>query len=179
MKSNPTGGIEALEATLFTPGGSHSFLYTPSQRDYENMGIALDQASQAFTAGDSPIGAVLVHTNGDAFPAQTTEFRENKLLGHAEMNAIECARMKYGRNLGHFTLYTTAEPCISCSYLLDKGSVGMVIAAATRDDAPDFFRGRDVTLRRIWSESRRPLTYVRGLRRTEAAALLTADAKRH
>lgn len=168
-----------LPATLFTPHGVQSFEYQPTKQDFNYMGIALLEAKVALENGDSPIGAVLVHPDGEVFSAQTTEFRENKLMAHAEMNVIEKAREKVGRKLGEMMLYTTAEPCPACSYLLDKGQIGMVIAAATRDDAPEFFRRRDVTIHRVWRDSRRPLTYVRGLRKEESAMLLNAENKKH
>ena len=168
-----------LPATIFMPGGrTQEFAYRPSPADFEAMDRALYEAQLALAGGDSPIGSVLI-TPGGWYPAQTTEFREGKLLGHAEMNAIEQAQPEVGRDLSACTLVTTAEPCVGCSYILDKGHLGMLIIAATRDDAPEFFRQRSVTLERIWGESNRTLTVVRGLRRLESARLLTASTKRH
>jgi tRNA(Arg) A34 adenosine deaminase TadA len=96
------------------------------------------------------------------------------------MNGLDAVERKYGSGImRHCMLLTTAEPCVGCSYYLDKANVGMVIVAASREDAPDFFRKRDITIDNIWGESRRKLTLVRGLRKVEAAELLTADTKRH
>lgn len=167
-----------LPATIYTPQGTQSYDYVPTDDDCRYMDMALEQAGEAMRGGDSPIGATLV-TPAGVYVAQTTEFREGNLLGHAELNAIKQAQEERGRFLGQCVLYTTAEPCVMCSYALDKGQLGMLVVAATREDAPDFFRKRSTTLHDIWGESRRTLTVVRGLRRVEAARLLTANAKRH
>ncbi len=179
MRPSRSVALAELPAVVYMPnGGSHDFSFTPSMDDYDNMGIALEEAKKAKEKGDSPIGAVLITPDGEKFPAHTTEFQDDDLIGHAEMHCVENARNKIGRNLGACMLLTTAEPCLGCAYFLDKGSLGMLIVGATREDAPEFFRRRD-TLHTVWKDSRRNLTVVKGLRKIEAAELLTAQSKRH
>lgn len=169
---------DTLPATIYTPNGVQHYDYIVSPADYDRMDQALEEAQRALDAGDSPIGSMLVTPN-NVYPTRTTEFSDNDLFGHAEMNGVKAARTEVGRDLSKCILYTTAEPCVGCSYILDKGQLGMLVIAASRDDAPEFFRKRDITLDTIWSKSRRTLTVVKGLRVVEAASLLTASTKRH
>lgn len=179
MRPSRSVALAQLPATVYLPnGGRHEWQYSPTRQDYDNMGLALKEARQAYENGDSPIGAVLVTPQGDKLTARTTEFENDDLIGHAEISCIKLAQEKVGRDLGKCMLYTTAEPCIGCAYFLDKGSIGMLLVAASREDAPEFFRRRD-TVHTVWKESRRNLTIVRGLRKIEAAELLTTDTKRH
>jgi tRNA(adenine34) deaminase len=169
-----------LPATSYAPGGrTYEFEFKPTADDYTKMGMALDQAIAAGEAGDSPIGSVLVLPDGTPIPTRTTEFSQHDVLGHAEIKGLMIARETVGRYMGGCALLTTAEPCPGCAYFLNKAQVGLIIIGATRDDAAEFFRKRSTTSRHVWADSRRPLVVVEGLRRIEAAALLTADAKKH
>lgn len=169
---------EHVEARLFMPSGIYPIDYVASQKDCEMMDLALEEAQKAADVGDSPIGSVLVHPYHGIFPAHTTEFVDKDLLGHAEQNSYKAAREKVGRDLGECILYTTAEPCFQCAYMLDKGGLGALHVAAMRTDAPDFFRRRGV-IEAVWSNSRRNLTVISGLRKAKAVELLTADNKKH
>lgn len=169
---------ERVEARVFMPSGVYPIDYVASQRDCEMMDLALAEAEKAAAAGDSPIGAVLVHPYHGVFPAHTTEFEDKDLLGHAEQNAYKAAQANVGRDLGECVLYTTAEPCFQCAYMLDKGGLGALHVAAMRNDAPGFFRRKDV-VESVWGGSRRNLTVISGLRKARAVALLTEDNKKH
>lgn len=167
-----------LPAVVYHPNGTRTNIkYAPTFQDNEMMGIAIDQAREAFEAGDNPIGCVYVTPEGK-YPAQTREFRDNNLEAHAEKLGYSMIQGAVGRDLSGSILYTTAEPCYGCAYMLDKGNIGMLFIAADKKDAPGFFRNPD-TLDKIWSGSRRQLTVVRGLRKVEAIELLTAESKRH
>ena len=85
------------------------------ESDHYFMGLALDEASQAFLKGEVPVGAVLVRddevigrgfngTEGDKDPT-----------AHAEIVAIRAASSAIDSwRLTGSTLYVTLEPCTMC-----------------------------------------------------------------
>ena len=85
------------------------------ESDHYFMGLALDEASQAFFKGEVPVGAVLVRddevigrgfngTEGDKDPT-----------AHAEIVAIRAASSAIDSwRLPGSTLYVTLEPCTMC-----------------------------------------------------------------
>ena len=85
------------------------------ESDHYFMGLALDEAGQAFLKGEVPVGAVLVRdgkvlgrgfngTEGDRDPT-----------AHAEIVAIRAASSATGSwRLLDSTLYVTLEPCTMC-----------------------------------------------------------------
>jgi tRNA(Arg) A34 adenosine deaminase TadA len=80
------------------------------------MRRALDLASEAASAGEVPVGAVV--TLGDAIVAETrNEMREaSDPTAHAEMEAIRAAAARLGTSrLDECTLWVTLEPCAMCA----------------------------------------------------------------
>jgi len=81
------------------------------------MGLALDQARQALSTADVPIGAVVVGPGGNIIGAGHNE-REatGDPTGHAEMVAIRAAARALGSwRLEDCTLVVTLEPCTMCA----------------------------------------------------------------
>ena len=81
------------------------------------MGLALDQARQALSTADVPIGAVVVGANGNIIGTGRNE-REatGDPTGHAEMVAIRAAARALGSwRLEDCTLVVTLEPCTMCA----------------------------------------------------------------
>ena len=80
------------------------------------MHRALDQAHLAFTAGEVPVGAVVVGAAGEVIAAaHNAPVAEHDPCAHAEVQALRAA----GRALGNYrldgcTLYVTLEPCMMC-----------------------------------------------------------------
>jgi tRNA(adenine34) deaminase len=100
--------------------------------DDDAMRLALDQAAQAASHGDVPIGAVVVR-NDEVIAAR---HNERELTGdptaHAEILAIRDA----ARVVGHWrlldcTLYVTLEPCVMCAGALVNARIGRVVFAAS------------------------------------------------
>ncbi|ASP40891.1 tRNA adenosine(34) deaminase TadA [Bacterioplanes sanyensis] len=87
--------------------------------DERFMRAALQQARQAFDAGEVPVGAVVVQNDviiGRGFNQPITTMDPS---AHAEMQALRDA----ARNIGNYrlrgaTLYVTVEPCTMCTGLL-------------------------------------------------------------
>lgn len=89
---------------------------TGSERDKHYMFLAVEQAKKAETAGEVPIGAVIVR--GDEVIASAHNLCETTgdPTAHAEILAIQAAARKIGRNaLNDCELYVTVEPCAMCA----------------------------------------------------------------
>lgn len=80
------------------------------------MGLALEEARQAESHGDVPIGAVIV-IEGEVVASRHNERQlRNDPTAHAEMLALRDASERLGTShLVGATLYTTLEPCPMCA----------------------------------------------------------------
>lgn len=83
------------------------------------MAIAIDQAKKAFKAGETPVGAVIVHDGKIISKAHNRKEKSNNPMGHAEILAINkaCRNMKDWR-LNDCLLFVNLEPCIMCMGLI-------------------------------------------------------------
>ena len=89
------------------------------------MGAALDEARQAFAAGEFPVGCVLVAEGriiANGRRANSIEQNRNE-IDHAEMLTLRRLLAEQPRlDLSEVTVYTTLEPCLMCySTLLLSG----------------------------------------------------------
>ncbi|MCS4486573.1 tRNA adenosine(34) deaminase TadA [Staphylococcus americanisciuri] len=95
------------------------------------MSLALEEAYQAATKGEVPIGAVIV--KDDQVIARAHNLRETLQLptAHAEHLAIEQAAqaLKTWRLEG-CTLYVTLEPCVMCAGTIVMSRVEQVVYGA-------------------------------------------------
>lgn len=84
--------------------------------DKEFMEIALKQAKIAFTRGEVPVGAIIVHEGKVISRAHNSIEEHADATLHAELLAIRraSAHLKRWRLTG-CTLYTTLEPCVMCA----------------------------------------------------------------
>jgi tRNA(adenine34) deaminase len=95
------------------------------------MRQALALAEQAQTAGEVPVGAVIV-LNGEVIGCgRNSPITANDPTAHAEMLAIReaCAHICNYRLEGA-TLYSTLEPCVMCAGALVSARVGTLVFAA-------------------------------------------------
>jgi tRNA(adenine34) deaminase len=138
--------------------------------DDDAMRLALDQAVEAATHDDVPIGAVVVR-DGEVIAAR---HNERELTGdptaHAEVLAIRDAAAVVGHwRLLDCTLYVTLEPCVMCAGALVNARIGRLVFAATDPKA-----GAVTSLYEVCSDPRlnhRP-PVTSGVRADEAGALL-------
>ena len=83
---------------------------------YKFMFAALQEAENAFEAGEVPVGAIVVHQNkiiGRGY--NQTELLKDS-TAHAEMLAITAASNHLqNKFLEECDLYVTVEPCVMCS----------------------------------------------------------------
>ncbi len=86
-----------------------------SVNDEYYLKAALELAKKAQSAGEVPIGAVLVSKNEIVGQGWNTPISKNDPTAHAEINAIRDAAMKIENyRLVNTTLYVSLEPCSMC-----------------------------------------------------------------
>ena len=83
----------------------------------EAMGEALAQARMARSAGDVPVGAVVLDAHGEVIGrGRNLRERDADPLAHAEIVAMrEAAAVRGNWNLADCTLVVTLEPCPMCT----------------------------------------------------------------
>ncbi len=83
----------------------------------EGMQLALAEARAAGAAGDVPVGAVVVSSDGEILATgQNRVERDGDPTAHAEMLAIRAAAKASGaKRLTDAVLYVTLEPCAMCA----------------------------------------------------------------
>jgi len=96
--------------------------------DHEMMALALDQAREASTHGDVPIGAVVVHDGTVIARAHNRRECDRDPTAHAELIALQRAAAGLGRwRLTGCTLYVTLEPCAMCAGALVLARVDRLV----------------------------------------------------
>lgn len=139
------------------------------QSDY--MQMALAEAQAAASAGEVPVGAVLVGPDGTVLArARNAMRRDNDPTAHAEIAAIRAACAALGNErLSDCDLYVTLEPCPMCAGAIAEARIRRLYygAADIKGGAVD----NGVALFDQKSCHHRP-EVIGGLRESECAALL-------
>ena len=80
------------------------------------MDLALEQAEAAGSAGEVPVGCVIVRDNAVIARAGNRTLTDRDPTAHAEMVALrEAARASGTERLTDCDLYVTLEPCTMCA----------------------------------------------------------------
>ncbi|HXQ12528.1 MAG TPA: nucleoside deaminase [Caulobacteraceae bacterium] len=97
------------------------------------MRIALDEAQAAATAGEAPVGAVLV----DPATGTVVARAHNRPIGladptaHAEILALRAGAQALGNyRLTGLELFVTLEPCAMCAGAISHARIGRLVYAA-------------------------------------------------
>jgi len=90
------------------------------QEEYQYyMHQCLDIAKAALTAGNPPVGAIVVYNGMVIGTGQEDGKSSGDITNHAEILAIRSAiKNGYAAQLPSAQMFTTHEPCIMCSYLI-------------------------------------------------------------
>jgi tRNA(adenine34) deaminase len=99
--------------------------------DNEFMGRALDLAREAGTAGEVPVGAVLVLDGEVVGRGFNQPIGRHDPTAHAEIMALRDAATRLANyRLPGSTLYVTLEPCAMCAGAIMHARVGRVVFGA-------------------------------------------------
>ena len=107
-----------------------------SAHDAAFMQVALEQAADSATAGEIPVGAVVVVSGENVATGQNRSIRESDPSAHAEVVALRTA----GSTLSNYrltdaTLYVTLEPCAMCIGAIVQARVARVVFGAYDEKA--------------------------------------------
>src|SRR5882672_3763621 len=86
------------------------------ESDIQFMQEALAEARASASAGEVPIGAILVHDGKILARSGNRTIRDNDPTAHAEIIVLrEAARLLSNYRLANTALYVTIEPCSMCA----------------------------------------------------------------
>ncbi|WP_404343414.1 tRNA adenosine(34) deaminase TadA [Vreelandella venusta] len=96
------------------------------------MHRAMDQAHLAFTAGEVPVGAVVVDAQGEIIGAgHNAPLASCDPSGHAEVRALREAGQRLGNyRLEGCTLFVTLEPCMMCAGTMVHARIARLVYGA-------------------------------------------------
>ncbi len=96
------------------------------------MKQAIDQARNAWTIGEVPVGAVLVKDRQIIATGFNQPIGNHDPSAHAEMQAIRQAAQVLGNyRLPGCELFVTLEPCVMCAGVIMHSRISRVVYAAT------------------------------------------------
>lgn len=136
------------------------------------MSIALEEARAAGTAGDVPVGCVIVDASGTAL-GRGRNRRETDCdpTAHAEIVALREAARVLGTWRVEATLYVTQEPCPMCAGAIVNARVARLVYGCANPKA-----GAIATLYQIATDARlnHRVAVVGGVLETECAKELSS-----
>lgn len=96
------------------------------------MHRAMDQAHLAFTAGEVPVGAVVVDAQGEIIGAgHNAPLASCDPSGHAEVRALrEAGQRLRNYRLEGCTLFVTLEPCMMCAGTMVHARIARLVYGA-------------------------------------------------
>jgi tRNA(adenine34) deaminase len=96
------------------------------------MALALDEARAAWSAGEVPVGAVVVKDGEVIATGSNGPIGRHDPTAHAEIVALRAAAARLGNyRLPGCELYVTLEPCAMCSGAMMHARLARVVYAAT------------------------------------------------
>lgn len=105
-----------------------------ASRDQRFMRMAIEEAKEAFSEGEIPVGAVIVAQGRAIARAHNQTETLHDVTAHAEMLAITSAANQLGgKYLKDCTLYVTVEPCVMCAGAIGWAQISRVVYGATDD----------------------------------------------
>ncbi len=102
------------------------------ERDIQHLRETIRIAKESRKAGNHPFGATLVDPKGEVLIRFANSYRDDKGVGHAELNvAREASRHYEPEFLAKCTLYTSVEPCCMCAGACYWAGIGTVVYGMT------------------------------------------------
>lgn len=96
--------------------------------DTDFMLQALEEAKEAFSANEVPIGAVVVKDGKIIARARNRVEEKKSVAAHAEFEAIhEAEKVLNDWRMSDCTIYVTKEPCPMCAGMLINARIGRIV----------------------------------------------------
>jgi tRNA(adenine34) deaminase len=140
------------------------------ESDEHYMDLALAEAKKAETAGEVPVGAVIVSGGNVISRAFNQPISANDPTAHAEIIALrEAARHQRNYRLSKATMYCTVEPCMMCAGAMIHARIDRLVFAT-----PDPKAGSAGSIYNVLTDPRlnHRVDVISGIREDECAALL-------
>ena len=134
------------------------------------MRLALAEAQAAASAGEVPVGAIVVKDGQVIATGRNAPVQDHDPTAHAEIVALRAAAQRLGNyRLDGCTLYVTLEPCTMCAGAIVNARVGRLVFGAF-----DAKAGAVASIRDVVRDPRlnHRATVVPGVLATECGALL-------
>jgi tRNA(adenine34) deaminase len=101
------------------------------RRDAQFMQLAIAEAQQAASAGEVPVGAIVVREGEVVACGRNSPVASHDPSAHAEIVALRAAGAAMGNyRLDDTTLYVTLEPCLMCAAAMVHARVRRVVFGA-------------------------------------------------
>jgi tRNA(adenine34) deaminase len=101
-------------------------------KDGEALALALEEARAAATAGEVPVGAVVVENGVVVGRGQNRVLRDLDPTAHAEIVALRQAARSIGNyRLTNCEIFATLEPCAMCAGAMIHARIARLIYAAS------------------------------------------------
>ena len=95
----------------------------------------IELAGIAKGQGESPVGAILVKNGQILAEGIESGKGKNDITCHAEIEVIRNLKQKAGvADLSEYTMYTTHEPCIMCSYVIRHHKISTIVWSISSGD---------------------------------------------
>lgn len=99
--------------------------------DTRLMRLALEEARTAASAGEVPVGCIIVENERILARAANRTITDCDPTAHAEMIALRvAAHAAKNHRLGETTLYVTIEPCAMCAGAVLQARIGRLVYGA-------------------------------------------------
>ena len=104
------------------------------------MELAIEEAVAAKVAGEVPVGALIVHRDGEIISrAHNLTKSTYDPSAHAEINALRIATEKVKNNvLMDFDLFVTLEPCLMCMVAISNARIRRIYFGAYASQMNEF-----------------------------------------
>ena len=101
------------------------------------MKIAIREARQGMSEGNSPFGAAIVKDGKVVARAHSTVSSASDVTAHAELSAIrKFSRRAKTRDMKGYAMYASGEPCLMCSAAIAWANLSELFIGASHTDIP-------------------------------------------
>jgi len=138
--------------------------------DEQYMDLALAEALKAESAGEVPVGAIVVADGAVVGRGFNQPISTNDPTAHAEMVALrEAARTIGNYRLSTVTMYCTVEPCVMCAGAMIHARIARLVFGV-----PDPKAGAAGSIYNVLTDPRlnHRVEVLSGIRQSECASLL-------